>query len=385
MKKLPPGIDLLPSGKYRARVRVHGRQKSKSFTNRRDAEKWRHAQLVANETGQVAQVDADLMPFWKLAAEHMAAEGANWEPSTKELYNGFWQAHVKPHPLRDMPLRAITPAVIEDWRDERLAADAGVEAVRKTMKLCHGIHERAVRHGLVSSNPWKVVKKPKAAKAKKVKVISPEGVEAIRAQLDGAHAVFVSVVAYGGLRPGEGRALRWGDISARNIHVHEGSNADGSGKSTKTGESRPVRLVAPLAEDLAAWRAASGNPPDSAYVFARADGRAWTNSDYVNFRARNFKSAVEKAGVDIDRIYDLRHSAASLWLHEGISPIYVATWMGHSVAMLSKTYAHVIADVDPDDKTPAVEMIRKARKAHDTPVTHLAVKRRQAGVKRSAA
>jgi integrase len=31
--------------------------------------------------------------------------------------------------------------------------------------------------------------------------------------------------------------------------------------------------------------------------------------------------------------YDLRHSAASLWLHEGRSVIEVAQWLGHAPTM----------------------------------------------------
>jgi integrase len=385
-KKLAPGVDRLPSGKYRVRVHIGGnRYKSKSFTRQRDAERWREDMLSAKETGRVAQVDADLQPFWELAAEHMAAEGPNWSERTKSAYSSLWNAHVKTHDLRDMPLRAITPEVVENFRDDLRAAGVGDQSIRKLMTLCQSIHERAVRFGRAQSNPWKVVKKPKTTRAKTVKVIGPEGVEAVRARLKGQHSVYASVLAYSGLRPGEARALRWGDIGKQSIHVREGVNPDGSEKGTKTGRTRSVRLMEPLAEDLAAWRLDSGKPGDSAYVFPRADGKAWTESDYQNFRSRTFKKAAKDAGVDIGTPYDLRHSAASLWLHEGINPVQVAAWMGHSLAELSKTYAHVIGEVDPDDRTSAVDMIRNARSGRDMPVTWIGGKGSQSRGKRSAA
>jgi len=96
-------------------------------------------------------------------------------------------------------------------------------------------------------------------------------------------------------------------------------------------------------------------------IFARADGRAWTENDYRNWRKRTWRKAVEKSGVDIKRVLDLRHSAASLWLHEGATPIQVAASMGHSLAMLSSTYAHIIENLDPDDRRPAVDIINEAR------------------------
>lgn len=385
-RKLPAGIDRLPSGKYRVRVHVGaGRYKSKSFTRLKDAEKWRQDMIVAKETGRVAQVDADLQRFHELASEHMAAEGPNWSERTKATYASLWRAHVKTHDLRDMPLRSITPEVVEGFRDDLRSAGVGESSILKLMMLCQSIHERGVRFGRAPMNPWKVVKKPKAKAAKTAKVIGPDGVEDIRAELTGEYAVFASVLAYSGMRPGEARALRWGDIGKRTIHVREGVNPDGSEKGTKTEKTRSVRLLAPLAEDLAAWRAACGRPADGALIFPMPSGGAWPESKYQSFRSKVFKRAAERAGVNIGSPYDLRHSAASLWLHEGVNPVQVAAWMGHSLAELSKTYAHVIGELDPDDRRPAVDMIRAARKGRDIPVTWLDDKRSQSRGKRSAA
>jgi len=47
--------------------------------------------------------------------------------------------------------------------------------------------------------------------------------------------------------------------------------------------------------------------------------------------------------------------------------VQVAQWLGHNPGMTFTTYAHVIADLDPKDRTPAERMITKARRA----VTHL--------------
>jgi site-specific recombinase XerD len=44
------------------------------------------------------------------------------------------------------------------------------------------------------------------------------------------------------------------------------------------------------------------------------------------------------------RLYDLRHCAASTMLANGVDPVRVAQYMGHSPAVLFSTYAHVIAE-----------------------------------------
>jgi integrase len=83
--------------------------------------------------------------------------------------------------------------------------------------------------------------------------------------------------------------------------------------------------------------------------------------DWRNWHKRAFKAAVVSAKAKIEKAYDLRHSAASLWLHEGINETQVAAWMGHSLSMLSATYTHVIAELDPADRKPAAEVITEAR------------------------
>ncbi len=76
-----------------------------------------------------------------------------------------------------------------------------------------------------------------------------------------------------------------------------------------------------------------------------------------------FEPARKAAGLkDGLRPYDLRHSAASLWLHEGRSVVEVAAWLGHAPTMTLDTYAHLIAELDPDDeRRTAEEEITRAR------------------------
>ncbi len=64
--------------------------------------------------------------------------------------------------------------------------------------------------------------------------------------------------------------------------VGVGLASGGKVRPTKTEQMRSVRLEPPLADDLKAHRVASGNPPDKASILPRADGSAWTDTDYRN-------------------------------------------------------------------------------------------------------
>ena len=68
--------------------------------------------------------------------------------------------------------------------------------------------------------------------------------------------------------------------------------------------------------------------------------------DYRNWRRRHFEPAAKAVGLDKARPYDLRHSFASLMLHEGrVSIVDLASQLGHSPTMTLNTYGHVIAEL----------------------------------------
>jgi integrase len=198
-------------------------------------------------------------------------------------------------------------------------------------------------------------------------VLAPATVEAIRAELArlraGRHdvrwmrqrdAVLVSVLAYAGVRPQEARGLRWGDVRDRTLLIY-------SPKTRRTQPSRTVRLLGPLATDLAEWRLACGRPADSEPVFCSADGEAWSANAYAQWRARAWKAALSEVGVAYRTPYALRHSFASLLAHEGRSLPYIAAQLGHSVEESARTYQHVMTELEDQPRVPAEDAIRQAR------------------------
>lgn len=78
-------------------------------------------------------------------------------------------------------------------------------------------------------------------------------------------------------------------------------------------------------------------------IFPMADGRVPS----ITSPRKNFKDMLQRAGIMNDeknfRWYDLRHTHASLLLLTPTPHIEIAERMGHSLAVLYSTYAHVIA------------------------------------------
>jgi integrase len=101
-------------------------------------------------------------------------------------------------------------------------------------------------------------------------------------------------------------------------------------------------------------------------VFPSATGALWTQAAYQSWRRRAFRRALDGAGVERARPYDLRHSFASLLLHEGRSVIYVARQLGHDARLTLSTYGHVMDEFEDAPRLEAHTAISDARPS----VTH---------------
>ena len=163
-----------------------------------------------------------------------------------------------------------------------------------------------------------------------------------------------------GLRPGEALALSWEHVRERTLLV-ERALSHGELKSTKTGQARTVRLLAPLAADLAEWRLASGRPDPGALVLPARHAGPWSHDDTENWRTRVFRPLAKALELPGTRPYDLRHSFCSLLIHEGASVVEIAPQLGHSPTMSLDTYGHVFDELQGADRLPAEAQIRRAR------------------------
>ena len=101
-------------------------------------------------------------------------------------------------------------------------------------------------------------------------------------------------------------------------------------------------------------------PADGVLVFPGPDGRPRTKTGWDNWRRRAFDAACVAISLYDARPYNLRHSFASLLLHEGRSVLSVARQLGHAAALTLNTYGHVIDELDDSPQIPAEDAIRTA-------------------------
>jgi integrase len=380
---------------YKVRWRVGERNRSRSFALKRDADAFDREVTRRRQLGPLAvsQITTKGPTLGKWITDRWAPEhGQTLAASTRERYANVYVVHIEPW-LGDVPLPELTVARLRAWQAERVSAGVQPGTIHKARTLLSSVMRHAAESEQIPANPLSLVRAPKAGQRDAVTPLAPLTIERIRAamltptprEVVASHAgqrarrryelpalgteqtrrldaLIVSLLAYAGLRPGELRALRWGDVKEQTILVQRAADPDGKVKPTKTTHRRSVRLLAPLAQDLREYRLAAGRPTAPTLLLS-ASGRPWTKTDWQMWRVDRWAPACRAAGLDpVPRPYDLRHSFASLLLAESRQPVYVARQLGHSLAVLLSTYAHLLAEFEHRESIDSEEEITKARR-----------------------
>jgi integrase len=236
----------------------------------------------------------------------------------------------------DVQITELPSQDIAAWR-MTIAAGHRFEATQALRQVL----ARAVDWGLIDTKPAKVgVGNPQRRPSEMRPFESWDELDAVAARLGRRHGPMVICAAATGLRPGEWIALEHRDVDrdARVAYVHR-AFANGRLKCTKTEAS--VRAV-PL--QTRALEALDQLPSDARapMLFPSPSGGYL---DLHNFRLRNWKPAQRRAGIDpVRRVYDLRHTFATLALRAGISTFDLSRYMGASLTMIDRHYGHLARD-----------------------------------------
>lgn len=98
-------------------------------------------------------------------------------------------------------------------------------------------------------------------------------------------------------------------------------------------------------------------------MFPAPSGGPWPLRDWQNWRRRTFMPAAQAIGLTESVPYDLRHSFASLLVHEGESSVVeIASYLGHAPSQTLDTYSHVVEGMDADAATTVADQIFKKAK-----------------------
>ena len=150
-----------------------------------------------------------------------------------------------------------------------------------------------------------------------------------------------------GMRSGELHGLKWKyvDFERRLILVRE-TFVLGEDEYTKTDSSqRDIQMSQVVFEALRQQHAATAKI--SEYVFCNRAGEPLDNK---NFSDRVWYPLLRHLGLAARRPYQMRHTAATLWLASGEAPEWIARQLGHAnTEMLFKVYSRYVPNLTRQD------------------------------------
>ncbi|WP_304767899.1 site-specific integrase [Undibacterium sp.] len=150
-----------------------------------------------------------------------------------------------------------------------------------------------------------------------------------------------------GMRTGEVHGLKWKyiDFERRLILVRE-SIVLGEEDELKTdGSQRDIYMSQMVFDALQAQHKASGHL--SEYVFCNQAGNPLDNKNFVN---RVWAPLLRHLGLAHRKAYQMRHTAATIWLASGEAPEWIARQLGHtSTEMLFRVYSRYVPNLTRQD------------------------------------
>lgn len=158
---------------------------------------------------------------------------------------------------------------------------------------------------------------------------------------------YFTVRFFTGMRTGEVHGLKWKyiDFERRLILVRESIVLNEEDELKTDGSMRDIQMNQLVFDALQAQYQVSGR--SSEYVFCLRTGKPIDNQNFLN---RVWNPLLRHLNLAHRRAYQMRHTAATLWLAAGEAPEWIARQLGHtSTEMLFRVYSRYVPNLTRRD------------------------------------
>lgn len=322
---------------------------------KKDADKYLSKTLTAMSTGTYIEASTlsvdDYLDRWL----QNAARGRVRE-RTFDDYSDLLKRYVRP-PLGKTRLCDLRPLDIQNLYTDMQGSGLSARTVRYAHAVLSSALGQAVKWLMLSRNPAALVELPKLTHKEMSALSVDEAARFLAAASEDRFALLFALALSTGMRPEEYLGLKWKDIdlekgvvSVQRALVWRDKKQGWSFTEPKTAKSRrSIPLPASIVRLLASHKARQGEQRLKA-------GKKYENHDLVfttrkgaplmrrNILRCHFRPILEKAGLPASiRLYDLRHTCATLLLAANEHPKVVSERLGHSnITLTLDTYSHVL-------------------------------------------
>jgi integrase len=372
----------MQDGRWRAAVSIgkgaDGKLKRKTFTaaTRHEVAEQMTAALGDRQRGiNIAPGKQTVGQFLK---DWLGAIKSDVTPSTFVSYENTVRLHLIPA-IGDLRLSKLGAPDVQRLKEEAIKAVVKVgpgvrkpvegkpapepqhlssSTVRYCLKVLRMALDRACKLDLVARNVALLVDFPKVEHAEIEPFTAEQAMKFVEAAKGHRLGALFSVATAIGLRKGEALGLKWsaidferGTLAVRIALQRVKMPGEKKGQliltEPKRKSRRKINLPRVCVSALLEHRAIQEQE-------RRLAGSRWKDEDYVfttgigtPMEPRNLERAYQQiltlAGLHHIRIHDLRHTAATLLLTQGVHPRVVMELLGHSqIAITMNTYSHVV-------------------------------------------
>jgi integrase len=343
-------LDLGWADGKRKRQAYYGRTYKEALDQLKKAQTDRELGVLA--TGRRQTVALFLTRWLEDSAKHTLRQ------RTLVRYEQLIRIHALPF-IGNIQLAKLTPQHLAQLYASRLEASQSARSVEFLHAVLHRALKQALKWGLIARNPADAVDAPKPER-KDIRPLDLEQANALlrAAQGDPLEAFYVLAVTTG-MRLGELLALRWADLdldTARLQVRHTLQRTPGAWSLAEPKTERSRRSIKLSAAAVAALR-----EHRKRQVEVRLAAAAWHDHNFVfcqdkgepldgrNLYRTSLYPLLRRAGLGRMRFHDLRHTAATLLLAQGVHPKKVQDLLGHStIALTLDTYSHVLPNLQDE-------------------------------------
>jgi integrase len=341
------------NGTWRAQVTLQGKRLTFTAKTKRDAQAWLRKTLDEIDNGLNFESTKTLlttfMEEWLISIEPALRY------NTIKQYEQVTHQYILPV-LGNYRLRDIKPEHIQRLYNNMVKSGYGLRTVQIVHSVFHRALVHAVKLGLLARNPDDATTPPKPKRKEMLFLDENQAQQfliAAKTQNDRFYTLYYLAIATG-MRQGELLGLKWADLDwekgelqvRRQLTKKKGGGFELTAPKTRAGIRR-INLGKNTLEVLQEHR-------QEQFLEMQSTGAYWQDQDMVftskvgtpmdrsNLRWF-FKKLLKDAGLPNIRFHDLRHTAASLMLNNGIPLIVVSRRLGHAQPSITlDVYGHLI-------------------------------------------
>ena len=358
---------------WNEKVQKYAETRSTGIIAEGKKERRREAELKAQEILSTIRFEMEaadcpflsyLEDFWKPDSPYVK-EQANLRKkplSTYYVHQNFTNVrlHIKPFSkFNKITLRELTAGLIKDWMSWADDNERSARTINYALSTMRKAVNYAVEREELDRGPFRNVKEAVDEPKDKGVLTFAERKKLINAEItDPLSRLAVLLGLLCGMRRGEVRGLKWGDLEDGLINLtHNFVNMEGL-KKPKCGKERTVPYLPVIEKAFEEVRKTTPRPFPANYVFGSIErpGTPMGETFFRNALRRELEgigiTAGKKATKDMPAVpneqkrrnltfHSLRHSYITLGRLDGISDLEIQAVAGHSTSRMTEHYTHL--------------------------------------------